>query len=326
VDLLSSAIETMHTGRPSASRLRVGASWCYQFAPYDGAGFHVLLRGTGWLIPEIAQPVRLSAGDVALLPHGRPHLLSSTPEGGDAVPFEMAVTESAGPTEFLCGKYYLDRSLAHPLFTGLPEVIHLPARIGRHAGLHNAIALLGSEVHEDRPGKDSAIPRLLDLLFVYMARAWLADNSGAGWPRALHDPQIAAALNALHADPARPWRIEDLAAHVGLSRATLARRFTALTGQPPMTYLTWWRMTTAGQLLRTTDLPLPKIARRAGYSSAFAFSHAFKRHFGVPPRQYRSPDGGFAQIGPGDADAHRDSADGDYLGSGPVGYSSANGA
>lgn len=76
VDLLSSAIDAMRTGRPSASRLRVGASWCYQFAPYDGAGFHVLLRGTGWLIPEIAQPVRLSAGDVALLPHGRPHVLS----------------------------------------------------------------------------------------------------------------------------------------------------------------------------------------------------------------------------------------------------------
>jgi AraC-like DNA-binding protein len=288
MDMLSSAIEVMRTGRPSSSRLRVGSPWCYRFAPYDGAGFHVLLRGVGWLIPETAQPVQLSAGDVILLPHGSPHVLSSTPRSSGAVPFETAVADPDGQTEFLCGKYHLDRSRAHPLLAGLPEVIHLPAHVGRHPGLHAAIGLLGSEVQNDRPGRDSAIPRVLDLLLVYMTRAWLEDNSADGWPRALYDPQITAALDALHADPARPWQIEDLAAHAGLSRATLARRFTALTGQPPMTYLTWWRMTTAAQLLRATDLPLPKIAQQSGYSSPFAFSHAFKRHFGLPPRQYRS--------------------------------------
>jgi AraC-like DNA-binding protein len=106
--------------------------------------------------------------------------------------------------------------------------------------------------------------------------------------RALHDREVAAALEALHTDPAAPWRVEGLAAQVGLSRATLARRFTALTGQPPMAYLTWWRMTTAAQLLRETDRPLPAVARQIGYGSPFAFSHAFKRHFGRTPGRYRS--------------------------------------
>jgi AraC-like DNA-binding protein len=95
-------------------------------------------------------------------------------------------------------------------------------------------------------------------------------------------------LEALHAAPARPWRIEDLAAVVGLSRATLARRFTAVTGQSPMAYLAWWRMTLAARLLRDTDLPLPGIARQVGYGSAYAFSHAFKRQFGLAPGRYRS--------------------------------------
>ncbi|MCO5973297.1 helix-turn-helix transcriptional regulator [Actinoallomurus soli] len=87
--------------------------------------------------------------------------------------------------------------------------------------------------------------------------------------------------------PAAPWRIEDLAAQVGLCRATLARRFTALTGQPPMAYLTWWRMTTAARLLRESEMPLGAIARQVGYGSPYAFSHAFKRRFGLPPGLYR---------------------------------------
>jgi AraC-like DNA-binding protein len=295
VDVLSSAIEVMRTGRPSSSSLRVGPAWRFRFAPYDGAGFHVLLRGAGWLIPPGDDPVRLHAGDVVLLPHGSPHVLSSTTESTGAVPFELAVADPDGETEFLCGKYRLDRSRAHPLLAGLPEVVHLPSQPGRHPGLHAAIGLLGAEVHDDRPGHDSAIPRLLDLLLVYMTRAWLDDHGVGGWPRALHDPQLAAVLNAMHADPAKPWRIEDLAALAGLSRATLARRFAALTGQPPMTYLTWWRMTTAARLLCSTDLPLPVIADQSGYGSSFAFSHAFKRHFGVSPRDYR--------LSPGTAEA-----------------------
>ncbi|HEY2791334.1 MAG TPA: helix-turn-helix transcriptional regulator, partial [Micromonosporaceae bacterium] len=129
---------------------------------------------------------------------------------------------------------------------------------------------------------------LLDLLLVYVIRTWLDEHAQEGWPRALRDREVAAALTALHSDPAAPWRIEDLAAHVGLSRATLARRFTALTGQPPMAYLTWWRMTTAARLLHRTDLPLPAIAREVGYGSPFAFSHAFKRHFGSTPGHYRA--------------------------------------
>jgi AraC-like DNA-binding protein len=287
VDVLSDAIAVMRTGRPTSNRLRVASPWCYRFAPYDGAGFHVLLRGTGWLVPAQGLPTPLATGDAVLLPRGSAHVLSEAPEPGGAVPFETAVDVPTGRTDLLCGKYRLDRSRTHPLLATLPEVVHIPARVGRHLALRAAVDQLGGEVDGDRPGRHAVVSGLLDLLLVYLVRAWLDDNPQTGWPRALHDPEIAAALEALHTDPARAWRIEDLAAHVRLSRATLARRFTALTGQPPMAYLTWWRMTTAAHLLRDTDLPLPAVAREVGYGSPFAFSHAFKRHTGLAPGQYR---------------------------------------
>ncbi|MBB4688470.1 AraC family transcriptional regulator [Amycolatopsis jiangsuensis] len=288
MDLLSDAIAVMRTGEPASNRMCVGTEWSYRFASYAGAGFHVLLRGSGWLLTERGGPVRLGPGDAVLLPHGSAHVLSSTPDDRRAVPFETAVAQPGGTTDVLCGKYRFDRSRAHFLMSALPEVIHLPAEIGTHPELRAAISLLGNEVHGTRPGRDAAVGGLLDLLLAYLIRAWLAENSADGWPKALHDKEIAAALEALHADPARPWQLAELAAEVGLSRATLARRFTALTGRPPMAYLTWWRMTTAAQLLRDSERALPAIARRVGYSSPFAFSHAFKRQFGVAPALYRS--------------------------------------
>nr|WP_202035905.1 AraC family transcriptional regulator [Streptomyces mexicanus] len=278
----------MRTGRPASNRARVAPSWCFRFDRYDGAGFHVLLRGTGWLVPERGAPVPLDAGDIVLVPHGSAHVLSDAPTARGAVPFDAVVDDPAGRTEFVCGKYRLDRSRTHPLLAELPDVVHLPHRLGHHPDLRAAVDLLARETTGDRPGRDAVVCGLLDLLLVYMVRAWFDDHPGSGWPRALHDSEVAAALQALHGDPAAPWRLEDLAAHVGVSRATLARRFTALTGQPPMTYLTWWRMTTAAHLLRETDRPLPAIAREVGYGSPFAFSHAFKRHFGLTPGRYRA--------------------------------------
>ncbi|MFJ9610907.1 AraC family transcriptional regulator [Kitasatospora sp. NPDC101176] len=291
MDVLSDAIAAMRTGRPSSDRLRVLGPWCQRFEPYDGAGFHVLLRGAGWLVPEHGEPTRLEAGDAVLVPHGGAHALSDSPRVTGPAPFGTLVDGADAPdgaADFLCGKYRLDRTRAHPVLAGLPEVVHVPARLGRHPELRAAIELLAAEASGARPGRDAAVSGLLDLLLVYLVRAWLDGNAQEGWPLALRDREVAAALEAIHSDLTRPWRVEDLAARVGLSRATLARRFTALTGQPPIGYLTWWRMTTAARLLRETDQPLPAVARQVGYGSPFAFSHAFKRHAGLTPGRYRA--------------------------------------
>src|ERR1700761_1394153 len=105
MDVLSDAIGAMRTGRPSSNRARVDSPWCYRFDAYDGAGFHVLLRGTGWVIPAGGTPIARGAGDVVLLPYGSAHTLSGTRAAEHPIPLEEAFASPNGDTDFLCGKY-----------------------------------------------------------------------------------------------------------------------------------------------------------------------------------------------------------------------------
>ncbi|MET9885559.1 AraC family transcriptional regulator [Streptomyces sp. NPDC006430] len=304
MDVVSDAVAAVRIGQPSSNRVRASGRWCARFAPYDGAGFHVVLEGTCWLLPDGGDPVSLAAGDAVLLPHGTGHVIADSPADAAAlaraVPFELlpdgvrseraagGSTAASGSVEMLCGKYRLDRSRAHPLMLELPKVVHLPNRVGSHLELRSAIALLGGELSEQRPGSCMAVPSLLDLLLLYMIRSWMAEGAGGAWSAVLGDPVAAAALRALHSDPAAPWTNDRLAAEAGVSRPTLARRFTALVGRPPMAYLTWWRLTYAATLLRDTPDSLATIARRVGYGTPYALSHAFSREFGTTPGRYRA--------------------------------------
>ncbi|MEV0407882.1 AraC family transcriptional regulator [Actinoallomurus sp. NPDC050550] len=339
MDVLSDAVAVMRTGRPHSSRTRLCAPWGIRFQPQEGAGFHVMLQGSCWLIPARGEPVALNVGDVVFLPRELGHGIADTPSrrladvrltyddlplGGDGLSLGVDAGDGSGArtavdgsgvrtavdgsgvrtasggsgvrTEMLCGAYRLDHSRAHPLLTELPDVVHLPARVGRHPALRAAIDLLGHEIGaRPRPGGDAALSGLLDLLLLYILRAYYEDQPDevtAGWGAALRDPAVAGALRAVHEDPARPWTVESLAAEAGLSRAAFARRFTAMVGSPPLAYLTWWRMTIAARLLRDTDLPLRSVAERTGYTSEFAFARAFKREFTTAPGRYRagSPD------------------------------------
>ncbi|WP_327322810.1 AraC family transcriptional regulator [Streptomyces sp. NBC_01210] len=307
MDVLSDAIAAMRTGRPHSSRTRKHAPWGGRFPSTEGAGFHVVLKGSAWLLPrDDAEPVRLGAGDVVFLAHGYRHSLVDHP-GSPVEDVELEPDGSwppvpnpnpnpdprpdAGPeTLLLCGAYQLSKTRAHPLLTELPDVVHLPAGAGAHPSLHAAVELLAAELAGPQPGSDAIVPALLDTLLLYLLRAWWLQERAdepTGWAGAMGDPAITAALHAIHADPAHPWTVGELGAAAGLSRAAFARRFTALVGQPPLAYLTWWRMTTAGRLLRKHDAPLRTVAHHAGYTSEFAFAKAFKREYGMAPGQYR---------------------------------------
>jgi AraC-like DNA-binding protein len=299
VDLLSDAIAAMRTGRPHSARTRRSGPWAVRHPPFAGAGFHVVLQGTCRLSLDGAAPITLGAGDAVFLPHGSAHELAAGPQvtpSVGALPALVSRDDAAAPaapdapdaTVLLCGAYLLDRARLHPLMRELPEVIHLPARVGRHPSLRAAIDLLGSELERPRPGVDTTLSSLLDALLVYMVRGWLDEHeTAAGWAMALRDPAIVAALGGMHGDPARRWTVEELGARAGLSRAAFSRRFTALVGRPPLGYLTWWRMTLAAGLLRDSDAPLAAVAARVGYTSEFAFASAFKREYGIAPGRYR---------------------------------------
>jgi AraC-like DNA-binding protein len=168
--------------------------------------------------------------------------------------------------------------------------VHVPANPGTHRTLHTTIGVLGEELDANRPGSAAVVPALVDALLVLILRAWLEDRrcpTESGWSRALTDTAVARSLEQIHAEPGATWTVAELAADVGLSRAAFARRFTEAVGEPPLTYLSRWRMTTAARLLRDHDRPLATVAKEIGYTSEFAFAKAFKRDFGIAPGAYR---------------------------------------
>jgi len=299
MDVLSDVVGTVRTGRPHGARTERSGPFGVRHEAFAGMGFHIVLQGSCCVIPPGGAPIVLTAGDVAFLPRGTAHTVADSP--ATMFPAEPAVAPvpalpdprpgraGAASTVMVCGAYVLDRSRPHPLLAELPDLIHVSGRTGRHPRLRAAIDLLGAELEPARPG-DSAVPTLLDLLLLYLLRAWYeerADHDGAGWVAALHNPAVAAALRAIHGEPGRQWTVQGLGAQGGVSRAAFARRFTALVGRPPLTYLTWWRMTVAARLLRDSDAPLATIAGKVGYGSEYAFAHAFKREYGLAPGAFR---------------------------------------
>ncbi|MFJ8011785.1 AraC family transcriptional regulator [Streptomyces sp. NPDC096339] len=314
MDVLSDVIALMRTGQPTSALVRWHAPWGQRFPAAPGsAGVQVVLGGSCLLAgDQPGGPVRLSAGDVLFMPHGHAYTLVSDasavvadpppvlPGGEHARLVRDTVGEPGdGPvTVTLCAGYRLDPEHAHPLVRELPAVLHLP---GGHPGVAEAVALLAREAEAPGPGTDTLFPALLDVLLLYVLRAHMSGGNaagglaaggtaagGTGWAAALTDPAVGAALAVMHGEPHRPWTVATLAERAGLSRAAFARRFRERVGQPPLVYLTWWRMTTAARLLRTTDTPLSVIARRSGYTAEYAFAHAFKRAYGIPPGRFRS--------------------------------------
>ncbi|GIE62800.1 AraC-like DNA-binding protein [Actinoplanes octamycinicus] len=304
MDVLSDVIAVMRTGEPRSARVEWPAPWAQEFAAVPGAaGLQVVLSGTCWLTRPGRDPIELAAGDVVFRPHGDGHTLADSPS---TVPDEPACdpddprfaaryanrTVAHPAAVVLCGGYRLAPGRAHPLLTGLPDLIHLP-RLGLRPELRATVDLLAGELERPRLGTDAIVPALLDTLLLHILRTWIdrAPGERTGWAAALNDPPIAAALRAVHDAPGRAWTVAALAAEARMSRSPFARRFTELLGQPPLTYLTWWRMTLAARLLTTTDAPLGAVATAIGYGSEFAFAAAFKRRFGTPPGRYRRAGG-----------------------------------
>jgi len=255
-----------------------------------------------------AAPAHLSPGDIALISKtsrytiadhpstppqvvvqgGRKHVIGGRTEGarahrslaprtyGDGLP---------GATTMLRGAYDLRGDVGDRLLDMLPPLAVVPAGPRTSA----ALDLLATEVSHEEPGQDAVLHQLLDLVLVLALRAWCAEPQTElpSWYRALTAPAIGDALRHLHEEPARRWTVAELAAKVGMSRATFAARFTSLVGEPPLTYLTGWRMTLGADLLRDTEATVAAVAREVGYEDAFAFSAAFKRARGVSPSVWR---------------------------------------
>ncbi|QXE33150.1 AraC family transcriptional regulator [Streptomyces sp. GMY02] len=267
-----------------------------------------MVRGDAWVLPDKAHPVRLCPGDVAVIRGPDPYTISDRPEtdvqivvgpeqrcnttDGEDVTETMALgvrtwgdDSRAGSSVMLSGTYQAPSEIGRRLLAALPVLLIRPAEAGDNPLVH----ILAAEISKDEIGQELVLDRLLDLLLVSVLRTWLAvPESGApAWYRAQSDPVVGPALRLLHEQPGKAWTVASLADTVGVSRAGLARHFTTLVGEPPMAYLTGWRLTLAADLLREPDATVATVARRVGYSGAFALSAAFKRVRGVSPQEYR---------------------------------------
>jgi AraC-like DNA-binding protein len=304
-DIVADVVATTRRGSLMYSRNRFHAPWGAAFPVADVATFHVITTGACWLTVNGAEPVQLTRGDVVLIPSGAAHELADTPRGptrpmpeiagrtlddfDDGSPPSDVVIEGDGPaTTFICGGYRLAAGIRHPLTSVLPDVVVITAAQARGTGLGAAVDLIATEVDGTDPGAPAVMASLVDLLFVYLLRTWFAQHhDGTGWGRALFDPIVGTALSLIHADPSRAWTLDTLAREAATARATLTRRFVALTGQSPMAYLTAWRMSLAARSLRDGDAAVRQVAQEVGYQSEFAFARAFKRATGTAPGQYR---------------------------------------
>lgn len=302
-DVLSSVVGSLRLRSRVFCRSELAAPWGLALPPSDYAHFHVVERGGAWLRLKGAPPLALAGGDLVVVPHGTGHTLTDSPASRARPLAEMAaarpqaagcaVLRSAGggaETQLVCGSFRFERPEAHPLLALLPPVIHLrPAQGEAAEWLAATLRLLAWETRAGRPGSEAIVSRLTDVIFVQALRAWvdgLPEGRG-GWLGALRDRQVGAALGHIHRTPEQAWTNASLAAAVGMSRSRFAARFSALVGEPPLTYLTRWRLETAAELLLGPGLGLAEVAARVGYASEAAFSKAFRRQFGAPPSAWR---------------------------------------
>lgn len=258
-----------------------------------GTSLHFVARGRAWLTAE-GERRPLEEGDLVLFLHGDENLIADSPDTPERAVY--TVPELVHPVELAHGGGG-ERALVlsagarlgapdHPLLALLPAVLHI-GRSGDPADewVDATLRALAAEAARPRPGGETVVTRLCDVLLLQAIRCWLETGPDArrGWLAALRDEHIGRALALMHRDPARPWTVATLAAAAHLSRAAFAQRFTELTGGSPMAYLAEHRMRLATEMLRDDGLPASEVAYRVGYGSAAAFSRAYKRITGAPP-------------------------------------------
>ncbi len=300
MDVLTSVLETTQVRGVLLSDFRYPVPFGVEMTAPDVAGFHLVMEGACVLRARGRAPLRLLQGDLVLVPSATPHAIADS-AGSSLESIEQFIARGARPctkahaTRVVCGAYRYVRGMPNPLMALLPPIIHIPARdVQRDEALAATLRLLAAELDRRGPGSAGLVDRLVDALFIYVVRAWVADQpeGRGGWLGALRDEKIGRALGLLHQAPSFRWTLERLAAEVGLSRAAFARRFNELVGMPPLTYATQWRLELAARRLRTSDATLAEIAAEIGYESEFAFSRAFKRVVGSAPGAFRTTGAG----------------------------------
>jgi AraC-like DNA-binding protein len=301
MDVLTDVLNALNLKGWLASRTEIATPWRFDFAASRDSIFHILKFGGGYLcVAGEPTPLRVADGDVIVFPAGHAHTICdqlASPltqaihlDYDTHCEYQVVPFEGEGPkTVMLCGVFHFENPGDYRLRHCLPKVIHIPGEQGRMApGFADIVRLLARESASRQPGTEVMLRRLTEMLFIQVVRVWMEQQAPAsgGWLAALRDQPISTALGLIHQFPERSWKVAELADAVALSRSAFSSRFTRLVGEPPMKYLTRWRMHMATRLLKNEG-KMEQIAQGLGYDSEVAFRKAFKREVGIPPARYR---------------------------------------
>ncbi|MGH9164683.1 MAG: AraC family transcriptional regulator [Acidimicrobiales bacterium] len=306
-DPLGEALHAMRMSGAFYCRSELSAPWGLGLPPMPGyLWFHVVTSGHCQIDTDWAEPHELGPGDVVLVPHGQGHRLRSDPDAAAAPILDLdreLVTDryeilrhggGGAVSNLICAAVRLDDPGAFHMIRLLPPTIHVDAsRSLRPDWMHSTLGLMAAEARELRPGGETVITRLADILVIQAIRSWIETEPAAqtGWLGALRDHQIGYAIGLIHREPARAWTLALLAKEAAMSRSAFAARFSELVGEPAMHYVARWRMQLAVAALKDGDATVRELADRLGYQSEAAFSRAFKRVVGMPPGGLRRTSG-----------------------------------
>lgn len=312
MDIISALLNKVRTHSAVFTRSVLDPPWSLRFIQGAPIQLVSMLNGRGWISTGGGAPEALGVGDVALLTGGGPFTLADSPgtrttvtihsddlctaEDGTRIGADQRLdhfswgTSPHAPDAALSCAYDVGGEIAQRVLSELPPLIVLRrTEEDADAGCPEVDLVLAELRRTRTPGRQVVLDRLLDLLLVSVLREWFAQDGAEvpGWYRAQDDPVVSEALRLIHDDPAHPWTVAELARRCGVSRAAFARRFGELVGEPPVAYLTGWRLALAADLLRETGETVGAIARRVGYADASALSVAFKRAHAVRPTAHR---------------------------------------
>jgi len=298
--------ETLHLLRLTGTlycRSELSAPWGISIPDLpDMLTFMVITEGACWLEFGDQPPLPLQRGSLTLVPQGEAHTLVSKPGEPAEHLFDLPVEKISERYEFMrhggggeitrimYGAVRFDNVSAQRLISMLPGVLQIDAFNDEvDEWIHSTLRLIAREAVDLRPGGETVLTRLADVLIIQAIRAWLdtSPDAQSGWLAALRDPHIGKAMAAIHRSPAEDWTVGSLADRAAMSRSAFAAKFTTLLGEAPMQYLTWWRMQMARNFILDSCGPLTGIGDRFGYKSDAAFSRTFKKTFGIAPGQLR---------------------------------------
>ncbi|WCL50193.1 AraC family transcriptional regulator [Leptospira sp. GIMC2001] len=292
MDLLSEILDTANWKNDLLSRKTLHGNWGLKFPCERSGGFHIITQGFCY-VRFNKQIIKLEKGDLFFITQGLHHDLVSTPKEKalDINQFHsLREATKLDPNEskmaFISVRYEVPDGPRHPFFNALPEYIHVKGHeVPNHDPIHSTTQLISQEI-ESGIGSSLIIQRLTDILLYYAIRRWIETNSSnnPGWIAVFRDEKILSCLETIHKNPLHNWTIESLANTVGMSRASLAARFKQALGETPIDYLAKLRLDRGRYLLENADVTLEDVSRQVGYSSAFAFSKAYKRIYGHSPR------------------------------------------